>query len=284
MKISLILPYYNRKPYLKATLETLHFFYGKDTLNNLNYSLEIVIVDDCSSEFHRIEDLVERYLHVLDIKIIRLVTKDGSNPCKIYNIGVRNSSGEIIVMSSPETLHTCSLFELANFRLLRNNQYYCFSVFCPTSLDVNNYLLSEKSVSAKMRFIASLKPHLTENIGKNGRESFANEHGSWYLHSRWRPSHLNFLTAMRRELYFDISGFDERFRKSTGFDDNEFLDRLLPRVGDNILYFDDACAFHLNHSPVYGHGDPVGNQGLYNRILTGKEPRYQPNDDWGKIP
>lgn len=70
-KVSIILPYYNRKKYLITTLDSFQLLYSDIT------NLEIVIVDDCSNEENRIEDIIDTYN--LDIKYIRIDENNGVN-------------------------------------------------------------------------------------------------------------------------------------------------------------------------------------------------------------
>ena len=65
MKSSLLLPTYNRKDLLYNSLKSFDYFYKN------NNSLEIVIVDDCSSEKHQFPTVCEDFPN-LDIKYIRI--------------------------------------------------------------------------------------------------------------------------------------------------------------------------------------------------------------------
>lgn len=276
--ISILLPYFERLSYLEATLDSFNWFYR--TLKDI----EVVIVDDGSKDEQRVEGLLSKYPK-LNIKLVRLDNKNGINPCLPYNVAARNASGDILILSSPETIHTRSVFSLTKFDEMGADDYYCLSVFCPTDQWMNQLWLDPKmDVSLKLAGLAGMNPRqtFTEYLGMWGKDSFANRWGSWYLHSQHRPSALNFCSAIRKDKFVSLGGFDQRFRSGTGFDDNEFRDRLLSS-GAQIKYFDDFYALHLNHPPVYGKGDPVSNQQLFDKIKNGSEPAYGFNDDWGKM-
>ena len=269
-----MLPYYNRKTYLEATLVSYLKFYK-------NSDIEVIVVDDCSAEEHRVESLTDKFKDI-NLNVIRIPTKTGINPCYPYNVGVRAAQGEVLILSSPETVHTESIVELSeNFKDLDKESYFCFSVFCPTSSELNRMILATTVVGDDM--LLKIRDMLWDNahagLGENGRPAFNNVFGSWYLHSQFKPSALNFLTAMRRDLFVEMSGFNEAFRNGTGFDDTEFKDRLMQKV-KTIKYFDKAFALHLNHPPVYGAGNPVSNMALYNDLENNP---YRPNDNWGKL-
>ena len=97
----------------------------------------------------------------------------------------------------------------------------------------------------------------TNNLGKgylkdgiNRRPKFNNEYGSWYLHSEYNKSDLNFFTCITRNNYYKLCGFDERYRFGTGFDDNEFLKTCIEKSGICILH---APLFH----PAMKHVAPI---------------------------
>lgn len=266
MKVSIILPYYNRKDLILNTLKSFEYFYK-------NKNVEIVIVDDVSSEEHRLENHIN---FNLDIKLIRLGNKTGINPCYPYNVGVRESTGDIIILSSPETFHTTDIFDISNnFNELNDNTYLLFSVFCLTKPELI-HSIKESEFNKCLEIFNDLKPNLFNNLGENGY-TFNNNFGSWYTHSIHRPSGLNFFTAITRNKYYELSGFDERFRYGTGFDDDEFKIRLL-ESGVEFKYYDDAIGIHLNHE-VVNNMAPTTNQNIFNWSRTKK---YVKNELWGK--
>jgi glycosyltransferase involved in cell wall biosynthesis len=252
-KVSIILPYYNRKKLLIRTLDSFQLLYSSDS------GLEIVIVDDHSDDKNRIEDLVRRYN--LNIMLFRLPNKSGVNPCYPYNVGVRQSKGSIIVLSSPEILHTSNMFEISNnFEKLDDVTYFQFSVFC---------LLEEMEELDTTKFY--------ENLGETGF-SYANRFGSWYTHSKIRPTCLNFFSALTRNTYYRLSGFDERFRYGTGYDDEEFKLRILELV-DSVEWMDNAEAVHMNHE-IVGNLPPTTNWKTFRET---RQNVYKSNDDWGRL-
>lgn len=279
-KVSIILPYYNRKEYLTASLDSFLHFYGK-----WKYNLEVIIVDDGSSPEHRLESLIASYAD-LPIKLIRIDNKRGRNPALPYNRGVRGATGEILLLSSPEIVHTTDIFKTADFDELTDKDYWCFSVFCPTDVEFNCQMIDRSQgtlagdyFTHKRYLFEKTKHKMYEDLGANGRNSFNNFWGSWYLHSKYRPSNLNFCVALTKKRYEEIRGFDERMI-SSGYDDTEILERLLPSM--RIQYFDDFVGLHLNHPPTYEDKNPIGNKDLYEKIKNGSVPRWN-NDDWGKL-
>jgi glycosyltransferase involved in cell wall biosynthesis len=269
--VSVILPYYNRKELLKLTLDSFQHFYSG------NPDLEVVIVDDGSNDANRVEKLCSEYN--LKLQLVRIENKTGINPCYPYNVGVRKSTGDTVVLSSPETLHTTNMFEISdNFRNLNDRTYLQFSVFCLTDEISKGVISSNAWFYNKLDFINGQKPLFYENLGERGY-SFNNSYGSWYTHSKIRPSCLNFFSALTRDNYYKLSGFDERFRSGTEYDDVEFRDRVLKLV-DHIVWVDDAAAIHVDHELVGSQG-PTTNENLFN--CTRKVDCYSHNNLWGTL-
>ena len=265
-KISIILPYYNRKTLLLHTLKSFEHFY-------CDKNIEIVIVDDSSDEEERLEN---RLNFKLDINLVRLENKNGINPCYPYNVGVRHSTGDILILSSPETFHTSNIFDLTdNFANLNEKTYLLFSVFCLTDNKIINELIKKIDFMDILDLIHKVKHNFYVNVGEQGY-SFNNKFGSWYLHSKFRPTGLNFFTAITREKFYEMSGFDERFRFGTGYDDDEFRDRLI-ESGVNFIYYDNILGIHVNHE-IVNNRPPTTNHVLYQETKINK---YFKNNRWG---
>lgn len=270
MKVSVILPYYNRKQLLKNTLDSYQHFYG-------GKAIEVVVVDDVSKEENRVEDLVGKYDFCL--KVVRLSHKNGINPCYPYNVGVRNSTGNVIVLSSPETMHTQSMFDLSNnFSDLTDETYLQFSVFCVTYPPLHQFLLENRPFTEKLEAIRLAIPSFYMNLGELGYP-YHNRYGSWYTHSTIKPTCLNFLSAITCDNYYRLSGFDERFRFGTGYDDNEFRDRVL-KMTKRVVWYDQAIAIHVDHE-IVDNAPPTTNTHIWQ--ATRESNQYQYNNTWGLI-
>jgi len=253
-------------------LDSLEYFYAgrKD--------LQIVIVDDQSNDENNPEVLVSTYAD-LQIKIIRIANKKGINPCYPINVGVRHSEGDIILLSSPEIIHTRNIFDhCKNFEKLTDSSYLQFSVFCLTSVEINKVLLDPIiEFDHKFRLVNSMNTEFHMGLGVRGY-SYANVLGVWYTHGKIKNDCYNFLSACTRKTYYDISGFNEAFVKGTGYDDADFRDRLLKHINNNVIWYDDFVAIHIDHPSVSGNNNT--NLALYNRL---KDQVYKKNDDWGQL-
>lgn len=269
--VSLILPYYNRKNYLKVSLDSFdHFYNGRS-------DFQIIIVDDKSDGQNRIEDLIKEY--DLNIKIVRIENKKGINPCYPINVGVRESDGDIILLSSPEIMHAKNVFDISNnFEKLTDGNYLQFSVFCITDKDIRNVLLdSSMKFGSKLLLVNSIREKFYIGLGFKGYPN-ATPVGAWYTHGKLKNSCFNFLSACSRNTYYGLSGFNEIFVKGTGYDDTDFRDRMLTYVNNNVIWYDDCEAIHIDHPAV--SSDNNTNFSLYNKL---KDKIYRKNDNWGHL-
>ena len=265
-KVSIILPYYNRKDLIINTLKSFEYFYH-------NKNIEVIIVDDCSADEHRLDGFLN---FNLNIKLIRLENKNGVNPCYPYNVGVKESSGDILILTSPETFHTTNMFDISdNFNGLDDDTCLLFSVFCLTDKTLINNILNEPIFNLKLSLTNFAVPNFYLNLGEFGY-SYNNRYGSWYLHSIIKRSDLNFFMAITRNKFYDLSGFDERFRFGTGYDDDDFKDRLI-ETNSKFIYLDNAVAIHIDHA-IVNNLPPTTNYNVYNQSKINK---YLKNDLWG---
>lgn len=237
-RVSIILPYFERPEVLTITLRSLQALYTKS-------QIEIVIVDDGSHpDFKPI--IPEGF--TLPTKLVTIFNKDGINPCTPINIGVMEASSELILLSSPEIVHTESIFDAMDNSSVGENECLFFNVFALTDNNLNSRLISSESHRAFKAIFTSFESALVEDLGNNGY-SWSNSYGSWYSHPKYRKTDLNFLSLIRRESFLKVGGFDERYRRGSGFDDNEFRRRMLSR-GFEFRYVGSSTAIHLIHDEI----------------------------------
>jgi predicted glycosyltransferase involved in capsule biosynthesis len=75
-----------------------------------------------------------------------------------------------------------------------------------------------------------------------------------------------------------LSGFNEAFVVGTGYDDADFRDRLLKYINNNVVWYNDAVAIHIDHPAC--STDNNTNSLLYNTL---KNKVYEKNDKWGLL-
>lgn len=119
-KVSIVMAYYNRKSQLMMTLETIR----RSECTNF----EVIIVDDGSSDAHRLNDII--YNYPFKIKLLRIEPEDKQwiNPCVAYNLGLKHASGEIIIIQNPEICHIGDVIKYT-INNLKNDQYFSYSCY-----------------------------------------------------------------------------------------------------------------------------------------------------------
>jgi glycosyltransferase involved in cell wall biosynthesis len=221
--ISIVTAYHNRKKIFIKTLESLQKSTFKD--------FEVIVVDDCSQDDERLEDLVSQFPF---LKVVRLEQKDKwyVNPCVPFNIGFKHASGDKIIIQNPECLHADDIIDYVNKNLI-DGKYFSFGC----------YSLSETQTSSIMK-TESFKDFINNNTYKNKSVSFDGDEG-WYNHSIYRPKSYHFCTAITKNDLEVLGGFDERFANGFAFDDDEFIHRVKLKL--NVIFVDELVSLHLWH-------------------------------------
>lgn len=253
MKISVAIQYYNRKQLLLNTLISFRYSsYPKE-------DIEIIIIDDASSEEHKIDD-IQNMFPDLNIKVFSFTKEEKWWACPVIplNKGIAMSTGDVVILLCGECMFIGDIFTDIKERI-----------------NPNDYL-----VYATL----ALTPEYTENIPIMGYEwvilnpftpiAPPGHNGGWYQHSIHRNSCFNFCSAMLREDLLDIGGFDERFGWGISHGDDNFLDNV-KKKGMNIIPVDSPMTYHQYHPPMLFH-PPSGNPKDNNLLeITRQEEGYK---------
>ena len=263
---SIVMAYHNRKPLLLHTLRSIA------ASTQAKYT-EVIIVDDGSSDDHRLEDIVDDYPFV--IKLIRQETEDKwyINPCIPFNLGIKEATGDIIVIQNPECFH---LGDVLNFATpIDDNAYYSYHA----------YSLSQENTE-KMK---SIDPKVINELGNNLNTSYLpfeiknvrmNEEGGegYYNHYQHRATGYHFCAITKRHNMEDLGGFDERYATGSGFDDNELVERV-KRKGLDLFFVGYPMVLHQNHYKGWNPAPPYlinQNLKLFNEV-TLQETTWRAN-------
>lgn len=232
--ISIVTAYHNRKKLFINTLKTIDKFKG-------NNEIEVIAVDDCSSEEHRIEDLEKTFSF---LKVIRIEKENKwyVNPCAVFNMGFKKAKGDVIILQNPECIHIGDVIEKAS--KINENEYLSFGCYSidenKTSL-VTNYLEKEFELDTILNIIEpNYRP--VSHDGDNG----------WYNHSFLRPVGYHFCSAITKKNLDDLGGFDERFAHGIAFDDNELLLRI-QKKGLKLKIVNNPFVAHQWHYSTHNY-------------------------------
>jgi GT2 family glycosyltransferase len=196
--------YYNRKVQFLRTLSTIRLSQHKD--------VEIIVVDDGSEESQRLED-------VDGIKLIRVEPKDKwyINPCIPFNMGIKEATGDIIMLMNPECLHVDDVISHAVKNVSEDNyiSYACYSLDKHMTSRLKPRF-TMKDLDGMAKLVTQLYQKRTNHIGGFG----------WYNHSKIAPMGYHFTSAITKSNMDKLGGFDEQYFDGVGFDDDELLFRI----------------------------------------------------------
>ena len=107
MKYSVIMPYYKRDSHLHNTLLSYRFYY-KD-----RNDYEIIIIEDVKNrldkdEHDKLLKVINNYSDI-NIRLILSGFENCYNPSPMFNLGVKHSSGEFLVITNPEGFHKVNI-------------------------------------------------------------------------------------------------------------------------------------------------------------------------------
>ena len=223
MKYSIIFPYYMRES-MRNTFMTFRYRYA--TRNDF----EIIIIEDykniASAEEHEKLMAILSEFTDLNIKYLKQDFYQIMDPGPAYNYGVKNSTGEYILLSNPEIVHDSDVLAGLDTEFTTPGAY----VLC-SCMNVRNFkdIASAESISGGLVY---------EKI-------------EWYQHSIHWNRRLNFCSGISRADYDRIGGFDEDYRFGYTCTDVDFLRRVVTG-GLRITLRDDLVTLHQNHPRVYG--------------------------------
>ena len=229
MKISIILPSYKRAHLLRLGLSSMVRF--KPSIAKY----EILVLNDGIPD--ETENICKHYSDRLDIKYIFTGKRnlDGVMkkrvPSRTLNIGIKQATGDIVILSSPEVYHLNNAVDILVHHLM----------LAPKSMIIPNFLYFDQAGTVTNELVALSDeqltcPHIKENLLVSG--GFGHGHVV-----------MPYLMALYRNEIMFIGGYDEDF---TGYaaDDNDFVDRL--KLNGLRHVRTTAQAIHLYHE---GTGD-----------------------------
>lgn len=239
--ISVVMPYFNRRGLL---LKTLAGFEGHS-------EFEVIIVDDASSQ--KVDDVPP--LFSFPIKVVRIEPKAKKhvNPCVPFNIGIRESSGDKIILQNPECTHVGGILEYVDETLI-DGDYISFACYSLGPMETSRALAPNFDINT---LVKSLRNQSCDVVGGIN---------SWYNHSVLRPKAYHFISAITRKDLYDLNGFDERYANGSGWDDDDLIRRIRLK-GMNVRIVDDPYSVHLFHSRNSTHFAQL-NRPLFRKIVA----------------
>jgi glycosyltransferase involved in cell wall biosynthesis len=222
MKISIVIGYYNRKKQL---------FYTLKTINNSSYkNIEIIIVDDCSDNPNDILNNSDFEIFNMNIKLISINQhhKTWVNPCVGYNIGIRESTGDIIILQNAEVCHIgdALLYVVNN---LKKNNWITLNCYGLNNFTDNDYIYTHNNDEIYKYINQLWKENDNYSLLPGGNNTFKNNVGGWLNHFLFHFVAYHYFGAIfRDDLLTKMNcGFDLDYANGICFDDNDFIKRLI---------------------------------------------------------
>jgi len=217
MDISVIIPSFNRHNLLKWNLLSL--------VNQFIISdVEVIVLNDGLED--ATADICYQYKDRLNLKYIFTGQRNKIGnfiwriPGYAINIGVKQSSGDIIILCCAEMFHANSSIDLITSVLHGEDADKIIAI--PQGKDDNGSFLRHVELT----------------------------NGNFEMYEYDRQPKLDnvrlpFFMAMKRNAFIDIGGYDEDFT-GTDFDDNDFVDRLIKNGCNHVET--PAKIIHLWHN------------------------------------
>jgi len=243
IKYSIILPYYKRPEFESSLVSFAHHYVGRR-------DYEIIVIEDIKNELdleHNkiFNDIVKKFKGTIPI-VHYVDPHDSFSPCRKYNQGFTKALGEYIIFSSPEIFHESNILDGLD-KLFEDDKESYYVCSCRARRFINPIL-------------------------EKYNDHYSGEMIMWYQHSKMRNAMFHFCSAISKENFKKVGGFDERYCGGIGFDDESFLERIKLK-GIGIIPIDDLVTTHIEHDRTYVDEYPelveVNRKLFLNQIETG---------------
>lgn len=258
MKLSIIIPSYNRKDTLKLQLEKIN---NQENLESLDF--EVVVVDDGSDDGTK--QMVDELAILYKLRYIFLNRDEHSSRARARNQGVNNSTGEILTFLDSGILPTTTFIKnLIKYFEQKNNEnrvilHYTYGLFASNehNLKVKNY----------EEFVEEVREHID---WRDVREDIFNHISP--IEAPWALGWSCMLTISRKKFFY-VDGFDETF-KNWGGEDSEFAFKL-HEIGCEFEFDKVGYGIHIPHDS--GEEKDINLKVKSSQINRGKIYKLHPN-------
>ena len=257
MKVSIVMAYFNRLDQLGVTLRTIN----KTSYNDV----EIIVVDDASSTVQHANKIVSVSRFKPKVISVRRREKRWNNPCIPFNMGIKAATGDIIMLQNPENLHCGDIIShmIQNITPDSYLVYACYSV--DNCLTARIRKVDFNSNDYDKRILSIVSPMRTDNSQGPTR---------WANHPVYWPTNYHYVSAAYADKVRIAGGFDERYSKAPGYDDDDFVLRMKHDAHLRVVSFDENAplTIHQHHSRMF-RMSPVRNKAMYDKIVKDRNNR-----------
>ena len=264
MKVSIILPCFKRLTYLNYTLWSL-------SQQKISYNLETIVLNDYLSNSGA-KEICNKYKNKLNIRYIFTGQRHENNDIIkrdqgfVLNIGVKQSTGDIIILAHNGLFHLNNTINLIVNPLIKNKKIMTIpkSIFFD-SKEIEEYLSKNLTVTIPKKF-------------------FSIPNSPFWGKKELSPK-LPYWMGMYKEEFVKIGGHDEDFIGICGLDDDLVARLLLNKLKYYRCNTDIVHLYHPKYlSPTATRW--VNPKWTYNTFLRlGRKSQIvrNINKEWGKI-
>lgn len=253
-KLSIIICTFQRTHLLKWNLFSL-------ARQNIAFDFETIVLNDAIPD--ETEQLCKQYRDKLNIRYIFTGQRNLDNEIKwrvpgfTFNIGVKQSSGDILILCNAEMFHVNDTVNIMSQPLLKHKKMM---------------VIPEGRDDLDGAFLKALE----NNNGNLEAKIFINSNSVLY-------TRLPYLMALSREQFFAIGGYDEDFTGVAAEDSD-----LVLRLKNNGCSYcqTNARTIHLYHPRTFFYGVTDSPEYLHNLKLYEERQNQiirNQNREWGKI-
>lgn len=245
IRYSIIMPFIDRAPQLWNSLVSFDHWYSE------RHDWEVVIVPDVKCSDRAMANLGEIVRHWSQSGMrIRALSPFGSAdeacPVRLFNAGHAAARGDIVILTSPEIFHAENVLAGLDQQFDREQDIYAI---CGCQE------LKQKRISRISRYRELLPGSVR---------------GRWYQHSQVRPADYHWCTALTRDNYKKIGGFNEDLSTGYCFDDDDWREKVRA-AGLRFVRRDDLLTYHQEHKPA---PKPAGHMERWQRNKAIYEKRW----------
>ena len=215
MKISVIVPVYNRLEHLRALFLCL--------LRQKKQADELIITDDGSSQ--KVLDFISDLIPKAQFKVKHIYQEDkGFRKTRALNNAVRNSTGDLLIFCDQDLIFGEEYIEtIANN--IKNNIFLMGRAHHTTE-DEKNIILSDiENINSYNEIIKKLPAKYIETIDKMLKEDRKRRIIKTFKLAKRGIRLVGMSYALMREAYLKVNGYDENY-VGWGQEDDDFGNRL----------------------------------------------------------
>lgn len=210
MKSTIVMTYNGNRVELERTLESISKSVKKTETC-------IIIVNNNKSP----PEIYNNY--GIPINIINFSSQIYTNPGILFNIGVLSVNTDIIILQYSEVYHNGDIISYIHDNLTPRT-YLSFSCY---------------AIGIDEQFTVNLQ---NENI-------YSYPNGGWINHKTKYPAAYNYLSAMYRSDYLEMSGFNDEYSQGMCHEDDDFIRRVW-RNNIQITIVDSPNCIHQKYIPA----------------------------------